>query len=105
MLTTFILAILATEALTEILVDSVLLERSRVWLGGDGDPPTTLRGIFVRCGFCVSVWVGCFFAYLFWMAPLPADYCPVILQPAVSGLIVHRLAVVWHDITRRIRGL
>lgn len=97
----FVFAVALTEAVVEILVDSVLLERVRVWLGPD---PETLRGIFVRCGYCQSVHIGIVVAYLMGLVLVPIPSCPGWLHPLFSGLVVHRVSNWWHDLIRRIRG-
>src|SRR3990172_1252753 len=97
------LALVCTEAVTEILVASVLFDRWRRWVAQYQDPPTTLRGILVSCGYCVSLWSAWVFAYLFWIAPLPmAWFVPEWIQPAVAGIVLHRMSNWIHGFARQI---
>lgn len=100
MLVEFVFAVWLTEALVELSVEAVVLERLRVWLGPE---PHTLRGIFVRCGYCQSFWVGIGIAYLLNLVVVPIPVCPVWSHPLVSGLVVHRASNWWHDLIHRIR--
>ena len=94
----FALLVILTEAVTEILVESVLLERPRAWLAGKDEG--TLRFTFVRCGYCVSLWIGVGLAYALWFVPFEGSKW---WQPLALGAAAHRLSNIWHDFIRRHR--
>lgn len=100
-----VLAVLVIEAVTEILVDSALFAPVRLWIGGtkeDGlDGKFGLKGIFVWCGYCVSVWVGVGMAYFFMVRGIylldPALAWIGPYEPVAWGLVAHRFSNLWHE--------
>lgn len=67
-----ILAIIATEATTEIIVDSNIFAPMREWISNKAYPEdpekVSKRWLFINslisCGYCLSVWVSLFFVAL-----------------------------------------
>lgn len=94
---TYLLAIALTEIVTEVLVDSVLLERLRTKIGGDAESPVGLRGILIRCGYCVSFWVAWGWAAVLRLK-LGLGWPEPWLEVVVAGLLVQRGSNVWHDV-------
>lgn len=104
MLTDFILAVILAEALTEILKEAVVLEPLRSPLRnwgkkeveeGEEEEPTYI-GMFLDCGYCMSVWVGWGVAFLFRLeVGLAVEWW--WLECLIAGLIVHRISNIWHE--------
>lgn len=93
-----ILAIVLTELITELSVESVLFERFRAVLAGPYDESApTLRNVFFRCGYCQSVWYGAAWVFAFRLG-IPWVSWPWWLECLVMGLVVHRCSNVWHDV-------
>ncbi|MCC6310995.1 MAG: hypothetical protein IT345_08780 [Trueperaceae bacterium] len=91
----FLLAIVVTEAVVEILVASELLAPLRA---------TALArfpraGVLLSCGYCLSVWAGVGIAYAL---GLSAGLGLGAVEPLVLGLAVHRLSNLWHEVLQRI---
>ena len=120
-----VICVIATEAATEIIVESKLFQPFHTWVRGiaypeDAPPPDTRKRKFfvfldalTSCGYCLSVWVG------HWFAVLLPGYPGFPIGPAASsfgyirswvytllvtylfwqayGMLVHRLSNVWHD--------
>jgi len=79
----YILAIIATEAIVEILVESELFDGVRVWIG---QRHRLLDGL-VSCPWCISVWVAGIVIALLYFG----------LWPILAFFAVHRLANFVHD--------
>lgn len=101
MITQFLLAVVLTEALTEILVASVLTERPRVWIRKKFGEES-LVGYFVGCGYCVSVWLGVGAAYLCHLSGPVAALG--LAEPLLWGVAVHRASNLWHEAVARFLG-
>lgn len=97
----FLLAVVLTEAITEILTKARLLEpiRQRVFDKIEEGNFFEWLNELMDCGYCVSVWVGWFIALLLF-------YDSNIVCKGVDwffiGLIFHRLSNVLHFIIDRI---
>jgi len=105
-------AVLATEAITEILVASELfdgLRRSIAQLAYPIDEPTNgpqpgwvWLNKLTTCGYCMSVWVA---AGVVWF--LPGDYFGIVDNVIVKGFALHRLSNwlhVTYELVRRGRA-
>lgn len=94
MLLRFVLAVVLTEAVTEILTESRLTVRLRELPGA--------VGYLFGCGYCASVWLGVCAAYALGLegalAPLGAA------EPLVWGVAVHRASNVLHEAVSRFLG-
>jgi len=80
----FILAIIAAEAITEILIASELLDGPREWLA----KKHALLRTFTECGWCISVWVAVV-VYAFMVYKLDA----LLVIP-----VIHRMSNLLHDL-------
>lgn len=93
----FLLAIVVTEAVVEIVVGSELLAPMRA--GVLARFPR--GGILLNCGYCLSVWVGVGASYAL---GLSAGLGLGAVEPLVLGIAVHRLSNVVHEALRRFLG-
>ncbi len=93
----FLLAILVTEAVVEIVVDSDLLAPLRA----AALARFPRGGVLINCGYCLSVWVGVGASYAL---GLSAGLGLGALEPLVLGLAVHRLSNVIHEAIRCFLG-
>lgn len=91
----FILAVIVTEAVVEILVASELFAPWREAVLSR----FPRAGVLFSCGYCLSVWAGVGAAYAL---GLSAGLGLGLLEPLVLGLAVHRLSNLWHEILKRI---
>lgn len=104
------LAVVLTEAIVEISVDSALFDKWRRAFGGSPlrergeDDRPSLGEVFVWCGYCQSFWVGMGFSFLLGLKlpELPPPWpvwveWPAWAQSVLMGLVAHRLSNVWHD--------
>jgi len=94
-------AVVVTEAVTEILVDSHIFSSAREFLSSTF--PRLLK-VFVNCGFCVSVWIGVLVSYLFWIVLPFESFIPVYAQPLLVGVVVHRLSNIFHGLVNCVVG-
>lgn len=93
---------IATERATRIIVDAKISEPFRAYIGKlaypNNKPPTTDVQKFLiwlhsllTCGYCMSVWVGFFFALF-----APRYFECWLAHWLVAGLLLHGLAGFWH---------
>ena len=80
----YIIAIIAVEALVEIWLESSLFDNLRAWLS----KKHWLIDEFIKCGWCISVWVAIFVFALIYIGLW------VVLIP----LAIHRVSNFIHDI-------
>lgn len=97
----FVVAVLLTEIVTEIVTSSAILSKVRKALWGktaDGKEREEGRwlGVLLSCGYCFSVWAAVFWAYILRLHG-PFKFLG-IFEPLVWGLIAHRAANVLHVI-------
>jgi len=78
-----ILAAIATEAITEILIHAGFLNKPRAWLSKVG----FFKELF-SCGWCLSLWVGLFVFGLLYLR----------LEIALIPIVIHRLSNYLHVI-------
>lgn len=91
----FLLAVVVTEAVVEVLVASELLAPLRE--GALSRFPRA--GVLFSCGYCLSVWAGVGAAYAL---GLSAGLGLGAVEPLVLGLAVHRLSNLWHEVLQRV---
>lgn len=89
----FLVAVIFTEAVVEISIESFLLARFRAWLAGKGE----LWKEFSTCGYCQSVWGGIFASYLLWLEEFNFGWP----EPLLWGIVVHRMSNFWHEFLSR----
>jgi hypothetical protein len=91
----FLLAIVVTEAVVEVLVASELVAPVRA----AALSRFPRAGVLFSCGYCLSVWAGVGAAYAL---GLSAGLGLGAAEPLVLGLAAHRLSNLWHEILQRI---
>ena len=95
-------AILATEAIVELIVASEVLFNTRDWIA----QRSIFFGKLVNCGYCVSVWVAALmFAYYLpigqYMELLCVNRFVWVITLIAKAVIVHRLSNVLHELFSR----
>lgn len=90
----FLLAIVVTEAVVEVLVASELLAPVRAVALAR----FPRAGVLLSCGYCLSVWTGVGAAFALGCS---AGLELGALEPLVFGLAVHRLSNLWHELLQR----
>ena len=90
----FLLAVIAVEAVAELLTESRLTDHLRRLPGA--------LGYFFGCGYCASVWLGVGAAYLLRLEGVLEGLGA--MEPAVWGLVVHRASNVFHEGVSRFLG-
>ena len=100
MLINFVYAVILTEAVTEILTKSEIIRPFRALLFKKRQRAVFewLHDLF-DCGYCMSVWVGWFFAVLFFSSGL---FFNKYVDWFFIGLILHRLSNITHNVIDRI---
>jgi hypothetical protein len=94
--------IVATEATTELISKSDIFLPFRRWFFN-----RRINKLFnfihsmLECPYCASVWVGCFYATMFYVFLVTNHYI-LLLLPTI--LFFHRLANVFHFLIDRLRG-
>jgi hypothetical protein len=96
----FIIAVIITEGLVEVLSKSEIFSPVRKWFFKRRENRVfNFIHSLLDCGYCLSVWVGTFVGLL--LVDLP------IVHPALDwfivGLLLHRLSNLWHNIIDRTR--
>lgn len=96
MIGSLLVALILTEAISEILTNSLIFQpiRDRL-LGRDKAHPRWLGKLF-SCGYCMSVWVGIAMAFMFKITGV----FPHLgwFEPVLWGLVLHRAANVGHAV-------
>jgi hypothetical protein len=97
------LAIVLTEAITELVVKSEIFRplRAKIFnLGQDNKFFNWLHNL-LDCGYCFSVWAGWTVAFLFYQEyNLISPY----IDWFIVGLFLHRSANLFHNIMDRVHG-
>ena len=99
----FIIAIIATEAITEIVTKSEIFSplRGKVFKLGNNNKVFNWLHNLLDCGYCFSVWAGALIALLFFRDVN-------ILHPVVDfiflTLVLHRLSNLFHNFMDRVHG-
>lgn len=104
MIVKFLLAIVFTEALTEIITKSEIFEplRARIFkLGQDNRFFNWLHKLF-DCGYCFSVWVGALVAILFFR---DLNLFNPYLDWFFVAIVLHRTSNLFHNTMDRIHGI
>lgn len=100
----FLLAIILTEALTEIITKSEIFEPLRKKVFDLGQNNTFFGWVhkLLDCGYCFSVWSGTFIAFLFLR---DLNFICSGVDEFIIGLVLHRLANLFHNIMDRVHGI
>lgn len=100
----FLLAIVLTEALTEVITKSEIFEplRRNIFKRGQDNKFFNWVHRLLDCGYCFSVWSGAFTAFL-----LLRDFDIVCfgLDQFILGVVLHRLSNLFHNVIDRIHGV
>lgn len=91
--------IILTEALTELLVKSEIFKPLRAYFfnGRKNNKIFDFIHSVLDCGYCTSVWIGCFLSTFFIL--LGFEY--TIINVFIFGLIIHRMSNVLHNMIDR----
>lgn len=87
----WLLVVIATEAITEIIVNSEIFSGLRKFLS-----KSNFFGTLVNCGYCMSVWVA---LGTIWV--LPKLFEIVLFDIIIKVFVIHRLSNLWHELIRR----
>lgn len=96
----WLLVIIATEAITEIVVDSALFEPLRGW----AIRHLLILARLINCGYCMSIWVA---ASMAWALPggiivtVIGGPVAIIADAVIRTFVVHRLSNIWHEAIKR----
>ena len=100
----FLMAIIITEAITEIVVKSELFFPFRKYVFEKGKNSSFFKWVhsLIDCGYCFSVWIGWFTAFLLFSGDsfLVNSYVDWFF----IGLIIHRLSNIFHFLIDRLHG-
>lgn len=92
----FLLAVVLTEAITEIVTKSEIFSplRAKIFgLGQNNKLFNWLHGL-LDCGYCFSVWAGVFTAILFFR---DINIIHISVDWFFVGLVLHRLSNLFHN--------
>lgn len=97
-------AVIFTEAITEIVVKSefFLPLRGKVFKLGQENKFFDWLHRLLDCGYCFSVWAGVLAAVLFFR---DLNLVHVSVDWLLIGLVLHRLANLFHNTMDRVHGL
>ena len=100
----FLLAVIFTEAITEIVVKSefFLPLRGKIFNLGKSNKFFNWLHRLLDCGYCFSVWAGVLAALLFFRE---LSLFHVSVDWFLIGLVLHRLSNLFHNTMDRIHGL
>jgi len=100
----FLLAIILTEALTEIITKSEIFEplRARVFKLGQANRFFKWMHELLDCGYCFSVWAGALIAILFFR---DLNLLHWGLDWFFIAIVLHRLSNLFHNIMDRVHGI
>ena len=102
MLFKFIFFIILTEAVTEIITKSNLFSPIReFFFNRRSNALFNWVHDLLDCGYCTSVWIGWFFAVLFFNEEL---FVNKYIDWFFVGLFLHRLSNLLHNVYDRIYG-
>jgi len=97
----FLIAVIITESITEIISKSSLFEPLRKWLfKNKSNKLLSFMHDLLDCGFCLSVWVGTIVGNLL----LDFKIITIWLDWLIIGLLVHKCSNVLHNLIDRTRG-
>jgi hypothetical protein len=99
----FILAIILTEAITEIITKSGIFLPLRAKVFSLGQENIFFKWLhnLLDCGYCFSMWSGMFVAILFFKG---IDLLHWSLDWFFVAIVLHRLSNLFHNIMDRVHG-
>ena len=96
----FIMAVVLTEAITEIVTKSAIFEPVRKWFFNRRDKIVfKFFHDLLDCGFCFSVWVGTFVGIVL----LDIKVVSIWVDWFIIGLLLHKCSNVLHNLIDRTR--
>jgi len=100
----FLLAIICTEAMVELITKSKFFNplRAKIFDLGINNKFFNWLHELLDCGYCFSVWVGMFFAILFFRN---INLIHVYIDWVFMGLVLHRTSNLIHNIMDRVHGI
>jgi len=103
-LITFLLAVIVTEALTEIIVKSEFFSplRAKIYKLGKENKFFDWLHQLLDCGYCFSVWAGALIAVLLFR---DVGLIHKSIDWFLVGLVLHRLSNLFHNIMDKIHGI
>ncbi len=103
MIVIFLMSVILTEAITEIVTKSELFEplRSKVFNLGQKNKFFHWLHSLLDCGYCFSVWSGMLVALLFFK---DIDLLHWSLDWIFVAIILHRTSNLFHNVIDRIHG-
>ena len=93
-----ILAIVATEAITEIVVKSELFFPLRKWLYNRENPILKFIHQVLDCGYCFSVWAAMLVTLCLFVMDNNVTYTIIVI------LFVHRFSNLFHFLVDKVRN-
>jgi hypothetical protein len=105
MLIKFLMAIVLTEAITELVVKSKIFEPLRAKLFDLAERSKVFKWLheLIDCGYCFSVWTGWLVAFLLFFGS--SFIIHKYVDWIILGLVLHRLSNVFHFIVDRLHGI
>lgn len=99
----FFLAVVLTEAITEIITKSEFFSslREKIFKMAKTNNFFSWIHSLLCCGYCFSVWAGWLTAILFFK---DMHFIHWALDWFFIGIVLHRLSNLWHNVMDRIRG-
>ncbi len=100
----FVLAVIFTEAITEVITKSEIFTPLRKFFfkkGRDSNISAWFHSLF-DCGYCFSVWSGWLTAILFFRE---VQLVHGSIDWFIIGVVLHRLANLFHNIVDKIHGV
>lgn len=100
----FIIAVILTEAVTEVVVKSYFFEpfRKYFFVRQEKNLFYSKFSYLLECGYCFSVWAGMFSSIV--MFEFYGDVELSNVQLIVIGIVVHRVSNILHYLIDRLRG-
>jgi hypothetical protein len=100
----FFIAIVLTEALTELITKSELFNplRKKLFELGHNNKFFNWAHKLLDCGYCFSVWSGVLVAILLFRDVGLSEW---FIDPFLIGIFLHRLANLFHNFMDRVHGI
>ena len=98
------MAIIITEAITEVVVKSELFFPFRAYLFEKGKNNSFFKWFhsLIDCGYCFSVWAGLFISFIFFRESSFLMY--KYIDWIFIGIVIHRLSNILHFLIDRVHG-
>lgn len=100
----FLLAIIITEAITEIVTKSEIFSffRAKVFYLGQNNKVFEWFHKLLDCGYCFSFWAGMLSSFIL-LKDINLINC--YLDPFLIGIVLHRLSNLLHNIMDRVHKI